>query len=310
MINCNKELFLEKGNFSDSIVKAYLVVFKKIKELEEQLGKDAKDFNLLELHVMLKCLSSKSYHSINVKWCLMKNYIKYYGNSYPDRITQDDIKLYIDTEENENRYISRKDLEKAVNNLENPQDRVMLLLLFEGVYDSTCKQLLNLRVDQINTKDKEIYLEDRTIKISDFTNEEIKVSLKTSLFYKLGNCGDYPLSSEVYKLNTDSPYIIRTKPSKRTKDGMSPLGFEGFKSRMQKLSDEIGLPFSSLTLYHSGLFEKVLEKETIKYKRKNELLTLSEIKTILYDNGVKKVQISAFKKAYDGYKRKYKINLG
>ena len=76
MINCNKELFLEKGNFSDSIVKAYLVVFKKIKELEEQLGKDAKDFNLLELHVMLKCLSSKSYHSINVKWCLMKNYIK------------------------------------------------------------------------------------------------------------------------------------------------------------------------------------------------------------------------------------------
>ena len=239
----------------------------------------------------------------------MKNYVKYYDNPYADDITQDDIKKYIDTKENENRYVSRKDLEKAVDKLTNPQDRVMILLLFEGVYDSGCKQLLNLKVEQINTKDKEIYLEDKTIKVSDFTNEQIKKSLKTSLFYKLGNCGDFPLSSEVYKLNTNSPYLIRTKPSTRTKNGMSSLGFEGFKSRMQKLSDEIGIGFSSLTLYHSGLFEKVLEKEVVKYKRKNELLTLSETKKILTDIGVKKIQISSFKKAYDGFKRKYKINL-
>ena len=52
----------------------------------------------------------------------MKNYIKYYGNSYPDRITQDDIKLYIDTEE-------KLGLAKEIRRKFDDEDRIVKMNL-------------------------------------------------------------------------------------------------------------------------------------------------------------------------------------
>lgn len=299
-----KEEFLNLHDFSDSVTKGYLMIFKKVEPLEKKLGKDMKDFDEKDIRKLLKLFSSKSYHSMNVKWSLIKKYMCSYNNNICLEFTQDDLMRYIKNKENASRYISRNTLHNRMKNMVNPQDKAILLLLFEGLFGYEYDEILNLRVDDIDFETNEIIVDNRIVIVSEYTKNILKESMNKKEYYKSFVVGiNDSTTNESYVLNGSSPYLIKTKPSKRTKNGLTPLGVEGFKSKIKKILDEIGLGNATpLTIYHSGLIEKILSKE---YKIGREL-SASEIKKEIIELGARKIQPTGLKKAILLYKKNYK----
>lgn len=293
-----KEMFLKENKLSDSVIKSYNMLFKKILPLEDKLGKDLKDFNYEDLLQLLPYIKSTSYQSINVKWTLLKKYMEHNNNLNYTKITQDNLKQYI--EEKILRYVTREQLLNAVNNcLDNAQDKAIVMLLFEGVMGKGYSDLVTLKTEDIDFENNLIRLEDRTIYIHDEETMKIldatrlqKVYEKFSIGTAIATTGDAS-----YDLNTKSDYLIKTKPSAKNHNGLDHLKESGIKSRLDKIINTLDMEgLTGLSIYHSGIMEKILKIE----KENNITFNISDIGEQLKNLNVKRIEPLSF---YRGMKQ-------
>lgn len=298
-----KEEFFNYKQLNESVVKGYNMLFNKVSKLENELDKDLKDFNYEELLEVLQLFKSKSYNSMFTKWSLLKLYLESYGNEDVKMITNSEIEKNIQTVENSNRFIKREEFYSEINKLRNPSDKAILLLLFEGVMGTGYKELLNLKVEQIDTVKGEVKLDGRVIEL-DEVGKDILIATINQKEYLLDD-SSFNLNKKYYfKLNSKSPYLIKSKPTVNTKDGMSPLGVEGVKSKISRLFASMNLEFvTGQSLVYSGIIEKLLKYEN----EHNKELSISEIKKFVTSLGIKKIQPQILKEAKNVYAKKYNL---
>ena len=227
-----KNIFLSQIK-NENTKKSYESLFLKIRKLENTLNKNIEDFTEKREFLLLLeycCGDSNTYNSIYVKWSLIKMYFQYINNDNIKAIDNKDLNKIIKNNEKYEikRYISKKQLIKEVNKLENYSDRAMILLMRNGIgAEVDARDLIELKVKDIDFKYNKIYNKD----IDDYTMYNVKMTIGEREYVAMGSY------DKVIVYNMNSPYLFKTRMTKNTLDGMMCYKVSGFRGRMQKIKE-------------------------------------------------------------------------
>mgnify|MGYP003369141685 CR=1 FL=1 len=267
-------------NYSASIVKQYLTLFKRSKDLEAYYKKDLYDFNEEEMKSYLKILRAKTYNSITSKYSLIKSYIEIakadnkglVALPFGMLLRASDLESVIFQYAQENRYCTRNELEQGVKKLANPIDQVIFLLLYEGIMGKQYEDLRLLKVTDVDIKNRIVIRpsDGKEIKISKFTAKCLENAIHQTHYYRASN------TDVKTPLDLTSPYVIKTKLTS-TSNGEC-LKYTGLTRRLDVLKDQMEMPLlTAKTIYKSGLIERILIYE---YEN-NKKLAIKDLKSLL-----------------------------
>ena len=175
-------------------------------------------------------------------------------------------------------FITKTDLEKMLNRLDNGIDKFIVAGVFYGLNSSDCReQLLNIKISSVNFEDLTLTLPNgRVVVMDNLLKEVVREAIEQKIYVKMGRLGG---TNEDYELNPNSEYIIKSKPTSSNEMGINPLSNAGFKSRIRTISMFL-VGDTSLTpslLKKSGTYEKL--------KTLNKNLTVRSIEVILKESG-------------------------
>ena len=274
-----KTEFINNLECSDSVKESFKMIFKKISPLENKLGKDLKDFNRDELLLVLGELKGRSYNSVHTKWGIVRKYLKHFNNTSIDSITSNELKEYI--VEADLRYVTREELRNKVSILGSASHQALLFLLFDGVGGKGYKEICNLKFEDIDFKTGKVFLENRTVVLSKDTLKLLEKVKTEDSVTKITWKDNYPYFDSEYAVNSDSPYVFKTRMLASTQNGMTPYKVTGLQRRLDSLTKAIGLNhINGKTLYYSGCAEKYLKLEN----KFNKRLSIQDI--ILFSSSV------------------------
>ena len=266
-------------NYSTSMFAQYITIFKKSKDIEEYFKKDLYDFSEDQVLRLLKTFRSKTYNSVTNKYSLIKTYMEIAKGNNKGLVTvptgmlltASKIQETICNFAQEIRYCTRTELEEAVEKLTNPADKVIFLLLFEGVAGNRYSDLLNLKVEDVNLEERYLITpSNKRVEFSSYTAKVLKESFEEDTYYKFGNGADY-------KLDMSSPYVLKGKLTKNSNG--NPLKYAGLNRRLDVVKKNMEMETATGgTIYRSGLIERILIEEhkvgkQFTVKETGELLT-------------------------------------
>jgi integrase len=189
--NYNHKLKFSTKNYNEDTRRVVMALFRKSATLEEAYGKDLYDFNLDELTQFFKSLKAKTLRSLQNQISTVERYVHYsikltenginYASAFDSR---DKIESLLDKVAEENMIFDKDEIMEMVEFADNPQDGVIVGLLFDGVsHKNEFEELIELTKDNIDFDNRVINLEDRQVPMSDRTYLAVKGALDTSLKY-------------------------------------------------------------------------------------------------------------------------------
>ena len=173
--------------------------------------------------------------------------------------------------------------------LANAQDKFIIYALFSGIRGNKYSDLVNLKVNDINFDTKEIKLPSGKVIIMDDYLEDILRDITDKEFgayyYKLNRSGYYDINS-LYKLNMDSEFVVKVKPTVTNNNGLGCFSFQGLQTRLKGLSKVLNMNLLGVNIYRSGVISRMNESkdswnqtEILNYLKENECkLTAYETK--------------------------------
>lgn len=248
-------------------------VFNSVSRLEELYNKDVCNFTRPEIIDFYQSLNAKSKERLSMTnsilkeyktWCI-ENGFCYDATPYFDTFTIDDFKNYISKNILENKYIGEKTLKSYLDEIINPQDQLLLVLLYNGIKGKQLCEVINLHVNQI--KGNELHLcTGRVVKVDDSVIDLIRETDNTYIYYSYG---DNPRQWE----------LVGDKVFKNTKsvrsDSMASI-YHRFTTKMvnlQKMFDNPELTINRVAI--SGMLN-ALKKEADKHNITVRELILSK----------------------------------
>lgn len=146
--------------------------------------------------------------------------------------------------------------------LANPQDKFIIYALFSGIRGNKYSDLVNLKVKDINFNTKEIKLPSGKVVIMDKYLEDILRDITDeefgSYYYKLNRSGYYDINS-FYRLNMDSEYVVKVKPTVTNNNGSECFSFQGLQTRLKGLSKILNVNILGVNIYRSGVISRMNE---------------------------------------------------
>lgn len=254
---------------SDSVKKAYKLLWKKLDEFEIEFGKSFEEFEVDDFNKFVKCkLIGKSTNSTNVKINLCKKYAEYIGNSCV-QLNYDAVRKMVEEylkekeidNENQLKYVGINELWVATNRISNDIDVAIIWLLRAGISGNKFTELANLKVENIDLKNKTINLESRTVEIDDKMCDILKDAIEQKEYYVIRGDDKEDPKVENYELNMNCPYLIKQRPSSRNNYGLNEYKFSGITARVFRIMQELGLNISSINLLQSHATDKLIEHE-------------------------------------------------
>lgn len=149
---------------------------------------------------------------------------------------------------------TKAEIEVAIENLINPIDKFIVMAIYNGISGNRFADLINLKKSDVDFKNSVINVADKTIHMDETFLKITKDALEQKEYAYTTSDGDI----KYYQLNTNSKYILKSKPMKRNKDGLEPMGVEGFKTRFKNIVTSIELETTISALEKSGYVEKML----------------------------------------------------
>ena len=261
----------------DEMLKSRLheIIDEKLNKYAQKINKEIKDLTVLELDEFVKNVLMKDYvhSSLNkANGALTYNLKQIYGIEYRCTINYDDAKT------NTEGIYTIREIEKIIDKCVNPQDKFIIYALFKGINGTRADDLLSIKVEDVDFKEKTIELKNKTIVMDDYMVRLIKDAIGQKEYIKISKTGDV-CSNETYLFNDKCPYVIKGKPNSKNNMGKNKYGYEGLRRRLQMLGSDTNSRLSIDTLNRSGI---LYELNKIKSNWKN-----SEIKTALKQNGWK-----------------------
>ena len=148
---------------------------------------------------------------------------------------------------------SLEEVELAIDNLINPIDKFIVLAVFNGITGHDYNDILNLKKTDIDLDNSTINVNGRIV-VMDKVFMQVTIDTLNQVEYAyFTSSGD----TKYYEFNTASEYVVRPKPLKRNKQGLEPMGLEGFKTRFKNTVKFIGLETTVSTLEKSGYIHKL-----------------------------------------------------
>lgn len=254
---------------SDSVKKAYKLLWKMLDEFETEIGKSFEEFEVNDFNKFVKCkLIGKSTNSTNVKISLCKKYAEYIGNNCVQlnyeavkKMVEEHLKEKEIDNENQLKYVSINDLWVATNRISNDIDVAIIWLLRAGISGNKFTELANLKIEDIDLKNKVINLDSRTVVIDDKMCDILKDAIEQKEYYVIRGDDKNDPKAESYELNMNCPYLIKQRPNSRNNYGMNEYKFSGITARVFRVMQELGLNISAINLLQSHATDKLIEHE-------------------------------------------------
>jgi len=295
MTHVEKKLYNEniKQRFMDSEYSKdtqYFItyLFYKTYELESQINKDIYEMNERELESLLRGLQSPSLQAIAVRRSILANYIDWATfkeelndtrinllRSLP-QFQGENLKEFVSKVALDKKYIDIYDLEEIVDSIAlNSQDRVIVQLLWEGIKGERMCEIQNLKIDDLDEVNNELFIKSRNkkIKISSKLTEIIKDAYNEEEYNKYSITDGGLIRATKVKLK-ETEYIIRG--TLRSKNDY--LAYPTLQQRLSRVINEWD-ETSQVTaerIWYSGIF--YYANELIK---ENGELTNEHIKHIM-----------------------------
>ena len=267
-------------------------------EIESKNSRDVYEFNFNEMQELFLSFQSKSTATLQVYSSILKKYVdfaiqngKVDGNTnYFNNFTYNTLVGLLSKGKNKNRIFEKEFIYNlAENEMKNRVDAITVLLLFEGVRGVACEDIVNIKMEDINSdkciikiKDKDIFVPRRLMNMIDlaFTQET----------YVYGN-GIHIKDNERRDMVTElvskdiTPYLIRPTQREYKKSGNLQMVGNQLQLRTNKLFKAMGYNFVTCqNIYDSGITYRALEFGREKYN--NKFMTMYEFQEFLREKDI------------------------
>ncbi|EOU2097122.1 hypothetical protein C0L75_03115 [Clostridium perfringens] len=170
--------------------------------------------------------------------------------------------------------INKDELLKKLNNVVNDQDKFIAMAIFYGILGTDAKDLINLKVSDIDFEKNIIRIGNRTIIMEDDFKKIIQAAINQK-FYLVNSDNDHCLND--YEFNENSEYVIKVKPMKNTQNGLGKISTKGLKKRLETVSESIGFKLTTRNLITSGAIYRILLEGEKNSEGKYILKTVEDI---------------------------------
>lgn len=277
----------------------YSKLIDKLDEFEDYKGIQATNMTKLDFMEFLASLNSSSLSVLYTYKSAINSYLLYATDKQKftigllelDKITQEDLLECINKLAEAIQYITEKEYceiltkvdEKTGRSIGNYQDKLVIVLLWNKIKgEKSFSDLLNLKVSDVDFGNKQIYVNNRTINLSDIEIDIIQKAIKEQTYIRTTMTKKGVISEAVVDI-LDGDYLVKATAGSTNKDvDNNQCTYGTFANRMSKYYN-IVLKRSGLTnqrIYKSSVYYHML----LEYKRK---LSLGELKEYLEFYGEK-----------------------
>lgn len=256
-----KEKFIvesENTNAATTVV-AIKTVLKNIDKIEREINKSCYELNKSELIQAIKDMGVKTKSSVWTYASLVLKYISFVESTGIEidkevyEITISDFEDLI--KQQEEKYITRQELFDFIAVLKNPQDKMLFVLLYEGVMGDKYDYLRLLKESDINLETGEIKLPNKVVKVTDKVSLAIiKAGLETKEYWNLSRIGEW----NMFEINPANEYVIKKVRSKKDNLALDPMLDNRIKNKIREIGQITNRrELTGMVIYQSGLAERV-----------------------------------------------------
>lgn len=274
-----KETFLQylidEEGYTEETVHVFRFVFYKSYDVEDVLQKDMYDFNMSELKQVLLNANKSTINSVRAFASMIKKYIDWAihtgltnSNINPmDMFTASDYEECID--KSKKLFISEDELIEIENRLANYQDKVIPRLLFEGANGHEVSELINLKIDDVDFKNKRLRLYDnkngeRYITVSDRCLDIIEKAIKEKTYYAKNAEKESKHGKDEYEYFETDRVIKNTLTGRTKKVADKNVVYR----RMYLIKELFDMPYLTIkNVWRSGMIKMAVDL----YKEEGEL---------------------------------------
>lgn len=235
----------ETKEYSKTTLSNYENIMHKVTDFEELFkdGKKLQYFNHNERIEMLKSFRSASKTSLMVYLSVIKSFLEFcMANNIIENnmdfirgLDFSELEKYIDIQANKEKYINEKDLYESLNSINNPQDQLIPLLVFEGIRGKENIEITELLNDDVNFDTHELKYgenKEKVLKLNPILEGVIEETMK-EMEYWAKNADVAKLNDkasekkrDVYELE-NSEFLIRPNIDYHKKQSMKDAVAEG-----------------------------------------------------------------------------------
>lgn len=265
----------------------------KMDNYEAEIGVPIYLFSAEMLKDFLADFRSSSIAVLENRFNVTKKYIEY---AYDKRdgvklsykaININEISKLVNRVAYNNKFITRSQLFEIIPNMINYQDRIIPILLFEGIRGVKYKDIRLLKVEDIDFEKRIIHLENRDVSINDARSlDNLRFAINETEYLKEVIMHDGSLQERRYNLLYNSPYVIK-KITYKNDNPLEPISDFRLMNRIKNIFELTGdVYLTGKSVYMSGLkerleshFNKPLKNITHRSVEKYLQLYEEEIKT-------------------------------
>jgi hypothetical protein len=246
-------------------------VFDKTEVLEEQYSADLDRFNRNQIIEVLGILDSATVESLNKDFTIIKKYKKWSAaegysvfDSSSISLYRQDMQKYVNKHANVNQYISnRKEFYELLRQVYNPQEKVIPVLLYEGVSGKNFEEIKNLKSADCLLAPGTIRVtrDDGTIRLlNDIDKRSMDVIMDAinQTEYHRSN-GEAKGKTAILQLN-ETPYVLRTIFRKDAES--EKISTVTLDTRIRLVKKWTGLYWiNAKNIFFSGMFDRLQSME-------------------------------------------------
>lgn len=185
-------------------------------------------------------------------------------------------------------YITLDKLKEVTMNLDNAQDKFILFSIYNGIAGGRdMEELLNLKVSDIDLENNVIHLKDRDVEFDEHFKKIIEDTINQKIYFVENKHGNR-VTMEEYTLNSESLYVIKTRPNARNLNGLEKMKYAGFRTRYYAIQGKCGIDITPSELETAGVINNYFLNE--------DEYTVLDIEYILRANGIKANSYNMYKK--------------
>lgn len=265
-----KDRYLSEKYTNENTIRNTKLIFERISSIEEEYGEDVYNFSLSQLYDLLRYLDRSTLNSLGKDWSIIQKYVKWgIGEGYTTNmaalsIFRKDLKKFINQDVARNQYIpNRQVFYDILEEIYNYQDKVVPVLLYEGVRGRDFEEIKNLKIQDCDFEKREIILRrnDETIRIvSDIEQRSMEILLKAArqeVYYR----GNGVTTARVPTLDFNrAAYIVKASIIGKNRhtseeDNISTPAIDAKIRNVQKITKMYYL--NATNIFYSGMFERL-----------------------------------------------------
>lgn len=173
--------------------------------------------------------------------------------------------------------IDKNNLNNLLQQLVNPQDRVLVLLFYKNICNNIV-EATNIKIEDIDLIQNTIKIGERTKNIDDELKKEIINCIETTTYTFIRKGGR---NQGYYKFNMESPYLIKNKPSVNNKQGTTPFLVLSIKNKFRIFQEVLNQKVTTSILKTSGVIT------CLNSNNNGFRVSLTHVENYLNDNNIK-----------------------